>query len=99
MNYFIPGGAALYFKNVNHQADEEQDADCTVLVVSLNTTMEKSGTMCEMLQMGAHTLCWYGGRVYLLALSGMNTVLFLVCILRICNFFKFCDYSLCFLGK
>jgi len=43
-------------------------------------------TMCKMFQMGAHTLCWYGGRFCLWALSGINTVLFSVCILCICIF-------------
>ena len=42
--------------------------------------------MCEMFQMGAHTLCWYGGRFCLGTLLGINTVLFLVCILCICIF-------------
>jgi hypothetical protein len=37
-------------------------------------------TMCEILQMGAHTLYWYGGRFFLWALLGISTVLFLVCI-------------------
>jgi hypothetical protein len=41
--------------------------------------------MCEMFQMGAHTLCWYGGRFCLWDFSGINAVLFLVCILCICN--------------
>ena len=53
-------------------------------------------TMCEIFQMGAHTLCWYGGRFCLWALSRINTLLFFLCI---CNFFKFCNYSLYFLGK
>ena len=55
--------------------------------------------MCEIFQVGAHTVCWYGGRFCLWALSGMNTVLFLVCIFCICIFFKFCKYSLCCLCK
>jgi len=33
-------------------------------------------TMCEIFQMGAHTLCWYGGRFCLWDLSRINTVLF-----------------------
>jgi hypothetical protein len=55
--------------------------------------------MCEMFQMGAHILCWYGGRVCLWALSGIDTVLFLVCILCIRIFSVFCNYSLYFLCK
>jgi len=42
--------------------------------------------MCEIFQMGAHTLCWYEGRFFLWVFSGINAVLFLVCILCICNF-------------
>jgi hypothetical protein len=49
--------------------------------------------MCEILQMGAHTVCWYGGRFCLWAMSGKHNVLFLVCILCIVFFFKFCNYS------
>jgi len=45
--------------------------------------------MCEMFQMGAHTVCWYGGRFCLWSLSGINIVLFLVCILCIRIFFYF----------
>jgi hypothetical protein len=55
--------------------------------------------MCEIFQMGAHTVCWSGGRFYLWALLVIIIVLFLVCILCICNFLKFCNYSLCFLCK
>ena len=54
-------------------------------------------TMCEMFQMGAHILCWYGGRVCLWALSGINTVLFLVCIFCICILFVFCNYYFTFI--
>ena len=57
------------------------------------------GTMCEIFQMGARTVCWYGGRFCLWAVSGINTVLLLVRILCICNFLKFCNYSLCFVCK
>jgi hypothetical protein len=46
-------------------------------------------TMCEMFQMGEHTLCWCGGRFCLWSLSGLNTVLFLFCILCICIFLFF----------
>jgi hypothetical protein len=52
-------------------------------------------TMCEMFQMGAHILCWYGGRVCLWALSGINTVLFLVCVIWICSYFVNIFYFLC----
>ena len=45
--------------------------------------------MCEMFQMGKHTLCWCGGRFCLWVLSGINTVLFLFCILCICIFLYF----------
>jgi hypothetical protein len=45
--------------------------------------------MCEIFQIGAQTLCWYGGRFCLWALSGINTVLFLVCVLCMCNFLNF----------
>jgi len=38
---------------------------CTVLVVSLKTTKRRMNMMCEIFQMGVHTLCWYGGRLYL----------------------------------
>ena len=54
--------------------------------------------MCEMFQMGAHILCWCGERFCLWALSGINTGLFLVCILCV-YFLKFCNYSLCSLCK
>jgi len=56
-------------------------------------------SICEMFQMGAHILCWYGGRVCLWALSEINTVLFLVCILCIrffFFFFRFCNYYFTF---
>ena len=53
-------------------------------------------SICEIFQMGAHILCWCGGRVCLWALSGTNTVLFLVCILCICIFFVFCNYYFTF---
>jgi hypothetical protein len=43
-------------------------------------------TMCKIFQMGAQTLCWYGGRFCLRNLSGINTVMFLVCSLFNCNF-------------
>jgi hypothetical protein len=45
-------------------------------------------SMCEMFQTPAHTLCWYGGRVCLWALSGINIVLFLVSFV-----FVFCSIS------
>ena len=44
-------------------------------------------TMCEIFQIGVHTLCRYGGRFNLWTLSGINTVLFLVCTLCTCIFF------------
>ena len=48
--------------------------------------MRRVDTMCEILQMGAHTLCWCGGRFSLWVLSQINTALFLVYILFVCNF-------------
>jgi hypothetical protein len=51
--------------------------------------------MCEIFQMGAHTLCWYGGRFCLWALSGINTAWFLVCIHCICIFFLYFVTVLC----
>ena len=56
-------------------------------------------TTCKLLQMGAQNVCRYEGRFCLRALSWINTVLFLVCILCISNFFKLCNYSLWFLCK
>ena len=56
-------------------------------------------TMYEIFQRGAHTVCWCGRRFCLWTFSGTSTLLFLVCILRICNFLKFCNYSSCFLCK
>jgi hypothetical protein len=53
-------------------------------------------SMCEMFQIGAHILCWYGGRDCLWPLSRINTVLFLVCILCICILCVFCNYSFTF---
>jgi hypothetical protein len=53
------------------------------------------GTMCEMFRMGAHILCWYEGRFCLWALSVINSVLFLGCILCICNFFLYVVTILC----
>jgi hypothetical protein len=47
----------------------------------------------ELFQVGDHTLCWYGERFCLWALSGINTVLFLVCIIWNCNFL-YCNYFL-----
>jgi len=35
---------------------------CSVLIVSLKTTMEKSGYDVRNRSVGAHTVCWYGGR-------------------------------------
>jgi hypothetical protein len=46
----------------------------------------KLDTLWEILQMGAQTLCWYGGRFCLWALLGINTVLFLFFIFCNCNF-------------
>jgi hypothetical protein len=43
-------------------------------------------TMCEIFQMGAHTLCRYEGRFCLWALSGIHTGLFFVSILCNCIF-------------
>jgi hypothetical protein len=54
--------------------------------------------MCEMFQMGAHTLCWHGGRFCLWALSGINTFVLSSHPLYL-YFFVFGDYSLCFLCK
>jgi hypothetical protein len=47
--------------------------------------------MCEMFQIGAHSLCWYGGRFFLWVLSRINRsiVFFIVYILCICTFFYF----------
>ena len=45
-------------------------------------------TMCEIFQMGAHTVCWYEGRFCLWAFSEIKAVLFLVCIPFTCNFLK-----------
>ena len=57
------------------EEDEEEEADfCSVLVVSLKTTVEKTR-------------------------YDVRNVLFLVCILCICIFFVYCNYSLCFLCK
>jgi len=57
------------------EEDEEGDANCLcciVPVVSLKTSLERwLDMMCEMLQMGAHALCWYGGK---LCLSEKRTV-------------------------
>ena len=66
---------AVLFADDSTEEDEEQDADfCSLLVVSLKTTMEKTR-------------------------YDVRNVLFLVCILCICIFFVFCNYSLCFLCK
>ena len=42
-------------------------------------------TMCEIFQMGAHTVCLYGGRFCLWALSEINTVLFFLSIWNFLN--------------
>jgi hypothetical protein len=71
---------------------ETHDADCLFCTGHfLKTTWRRLDTMCEMFQMGAHTLGWYGRRFCLWALSGINraTVLFIVYILCICNFLYF----------
>jgi len=56
--------------------EEKQDTDCvcSVLVVSLRPQLRRVDTPCKIFQMGAHTLCLYGGRFCLSALSGINTV-------------------------
>jgi len=43
----------------------------------------------KIFQMGAHSWCWYGGRFCLWTLSGINSVLFLFCILCILHFLYF----------
>jgi len=56
--------------------------------------------MCEIFQMGAHTLCWYGGRFVCEPCQGKHCFV-INFILRICNFlnsvnilFAFCvNYS------
>ena len=53
-------------------------------------------TMYGIFQRGAHTVCWYEGRFCLWALSGINTVLFLVCILRICHFLNYVNILFAF---
>jgi hypothetical protein len=64
---------------------------CSALVIFPSPQWRRLDTMCEMFQMGTHTLCWYGGRFCLQALSGINrpTVLFTVYILCIYNFLYF----------
>jgi len=53
-------------------------------------------TMCKIFQMGTHNVCRYEGRFCLWALSRINTVLFLVCIICISNFLNsltiLCDF-------
>jgi hypothetical protein len=70
---------------------------CSELVVSLKTTMEKSGYDVRNISDGrTHTVCWYGGRFWLWAFSGINTGLFLVYVLCICNLLNsvtiLCDF-------
>ena len=48
--------------------------------------------MCEIFQMGAHTMCWYGRRFCLWAMSRIKIVLFLVCIL--CIFIFLCFFTI-----
>ena len=47
--------------------EEEQDADCAFCTGRFCDRRQWSrvDTMCKVFQMGAHTLCWYGGRFYL----------------------------------
>jgi len=60
-------------------------------------------TICEIFQMGAHTVCSHEGRFCLWAFSGINIVLFLVCILWICSFLNsatiLCDFYVIHLPK
>jgi len=68
----------------NSMEEEEQDAECVLHWSFLwRPQVRRVDTMCEIFQMGAHTLCWYGGRFCLWAFSEINTVLFFLCI---CNF-------------
>jgi len=65
---------------------EERNKMLIVCSVLWRPQLKRVDTMYEIFQMGPHTLCWYGGRFCLWALFGINTVLFLVCFLCICNF-------------
>jgi len=71
---------------------------CSVLVVSLKTTVEKTRYDVRNVSDGRtnFVLVW---RKSLWALSGINTVLFLVCILCICISFVFCNYSFTFFAN
>jgi len=69
---------------------------CSVLVVSLKTTVEKTRYDVRNVSDGCTHFVRYGGRFCLGALSGINIVLFSVCILCICILFVFCNYSFTF---
>ena len=68
----------------------------TVLVVSLREGRIRHA---KYLRWAYTLLADTEGRFYLWALSGIYSVLFLVCIFCICIFLKLCNYSLCFLCK
>jgi len=80
---------AVPFAEDSTQEDEEQDAVRSVLLVSLKTTMEKTKNEVRNVSNGPQTLSWCGGKFCLWALSGINIVLFLFCILCICIFFLY----------
>ena len=60
---------------------------CFVLVVSLKTTMEKTRYDVRNVSDGRKHFVLVWRKILFVSLSGINTVLFLVCILCICIFF------------
>ena len=60
---------------------------CSVLVVSLKTTMEKTRYDVRNVSDGCTNFVLVWRKILFVSLSGINTVLFLVCIFCICIFF------------
>jgi hypothetical protein len=71
------------------EEDNEQDAACTVLFVSLKTTMEESGKMCAMFHMGApHFVLVWTKILFVSLFRDKLFFVFIVCIFVFVFFFN-----------